>query len=771
MRERIKLLKKRLYSTEPAVSLERARLITSSYKETQGQPMILRRAKTLAKILHNVKVWIDDHDLLVGHRAPQVRAGVIFPEMSIHWLREELPTLEKRKVDPFLVTEKQREELPTVLDFWEGKTIYDHTLARIPKETKRALEQKVFDIDNYLYNGVSHILIDIPKVLYKGISGIKEEIKSRMRDLKWSNPENMEKLLFYNAALIVCDASVNFARRYAEEADNLSFKAEGKRKTELQRIGSICHQVPEFPATGFWEAAQSLWFVFLINYLETDGMSISLGRFDQYMYPYYMKDIDAGRITQADALELIECLWIKLTEIVELFDIDCAENFAGFPMGFNLVVGGQDRNGQDATNELSYLCLKATAEVKVTQPNLSIRLHTRTPSTLLREASKVIREGIGMPEVFNDEAIIPAVLNQGISLEEARDYAPVGCVEFPVLGADAKTNIALFNLCRVLELVLKENSESEIYSFSDFEKKVQKKMEYFIEQMTIACNVIDRTHAELVPTPYLSILIPGCIEKGVDVSAGGARYNFSGVQAVGVANFADSLVAVKKLVFEEKKITLRCLIKVLSSNFEKAEHMRQMLLQLAPKYGNDEDYVDLIAAKWTKFYCQEVQKYHNPRGGKFIAGLYSVSSHIPLGREVGATPDGRKAREPLADGGLSPAQGKDRKGPTAVLKSVSKIDHSLAPNGTLTNLKFNPQALAGEERLGKFQGFLRSFVDLKCSHVQFNIISADVLKEAQKNPEKYANLLVRVAGYSARFVELDEHVQEDIIKRTEHMSI
>jgi formate C-acetyltransferase len=527
---------------------------------------------------------------------------------------------------------------------------------------------------------------------------------------------------------------------------------------------------------------QSVWFLFVLLQIESNASSFSPGRFDQYMLPFLEHDLQAGSLTLAEAQELLEALWLKFNEIVLLRSSSSARYFAGFPIGFNLAIGGQHADGSDATNLLSYMCLRAQADIGLTQPNLSVRVHAGSPQELLEAAAFVISQGSGMPQIFNDEVIVAGQVNRGLPLEEARNYAVVGCVELSTPGkALGWSDASMFNLTRVLELTLFGGRDprtgeqiglptpplAAMSSFADLEAAYDRQLTHFVDLMVRGCNIVDSIHAEILPSPFLSLVVADCVARGLDVTGGGARYNFSGVQGVQIANVADSLAAVKQAVYDEQWLTAGQLLDALRTDYQDAEVLRQRLIHRVPKYGNDDAQVDQFAAAWGDRYCALVEQYSTIRGGVYQPGFYTVSAHVPMGAHVGATPDGRRAGTPLADGGLSPTGGRDRKGATAVLHSVSKLNLKLASNGTLLNMKFLPQFFEGQEALGKFAQLLRGFCALHVPHVQFNVVSAATLRQAQANPDEFRSLVVRVAGYSAYFIDLDKELQDEIIRRTE----
>jgi len=601
-------------------------------------------------------------------------------------------------------------------------------------------------------------------VLNSGLGEIINSVEKKQNLYKENN--------FYKASLIGLKAAQNHILRYYQLASEMAEKEIDKnRKNELLEIAEISKKVSSEKPDTFYEACQLLWYISIIAQYESNASSLSLGRFDQYMYKFYKNDIDKG-IDKKILKEILECLWIKTNDVVLIRSASSAKYFAGFPTGYTIAIGGLTENGRCAVNELSYLCLESYHDIKLPQPNLAVRINELIPREFLNLTVETIRLGTGIPQLFNDEVIVPGFLNRGVTLEDARNYAVVGCVELSIPGKTyGLHDIALFNLLKIMEISLKAYKDKINISFDDIIIHIKEEIKKYTALVAEGSNIVDIGHREYAPVPFLSALIDNCIENGKDITDGGAKYNFSGVQGIGEANLSDSLYALKKIVFEEKRITFKRLIEALENNYEGEEErkLRVRLINKYDKYGNDCDQVDEISSDILRYFDKELETYNNPRGGKFIPGAYTVSAHIPLGEAVGATPDGRKAREQLADGGLSPMVGRDRLGPSAVLKSVSKLDNYLTTNGSLLNIKFNPKTLDGADGIKKFGDFLLAFTKLKIQHIQFNIISRDVLIEAQKHPELNKGLVVRVAGYSAFFVELNKEIQDDIIARTEHV--
>lgn len=782
---RTRLLNNTLLAVKPEICLERARLVTQAYKETEGEPMVIRRAKALAKVLDEMTIFIQPDQLIVGNQASKLRAAPLFPETEAVYLEKELDLFPQREQDRLLISEEAKRELrEEILPYWRGRTVYDVAMAAMPPETRELvkLEHQIFSVDIHLTGSIGHIIADYEKVLRLGFNGLKKEVEDKLTTLDLTEPGSAAKYHFYQACLIICDAVCRWAARYADLARRMAKEeTDARRRREYEMIATICDWVPANPARNFREAIQSFWFAHLLLYIEQNGLAVSPGRFDQYMYPYYKQSLEKGEITREEAQELLECLWIKFTEIMRAYDYECARYFAGFSISENIVLGGLTPDGRDATNELSYMCLDAEKHTRLSQPNLGIRLHHRTPEDFLLKAVEVISLGRTKPEIFNDEVAITMLTSLGVPLEEARDYSISGCVEAVPPHCNGMTNAAMSNIAKALELALNDGvcrlsgrqvgprtgNPRNFKSFEELFEAFKLQVSHYVKHMVTALNIIEEVHAQIHPLPYFSLLMDDCVATGKDITWGGARYNYTGPQAVGLADVADSLAAVKKLVFEDKVVTMDELIDALDTNFEGREDLRQLLINGAPKYGNDDDYVDTLAREVAKVYCTEVSKYKNTRGGVYRPGIYSVSANVPLGLHVGALPNGRMATAPLADG-ISPSHGCEKFGPTGVVKSAAKLDHQRISNGTILNLKFTPAILSDLRGRMNLAALIRTYFDLGGWHVQFNVVSADTLRKAQKEPEKYRGLIIRVAGYSAFFTELDRAVQDDIIDRTEH---
>ncbi len=826
--ERITKLVEDLYAKMPEIESARAVLITESYRQTEGEPMIIRRAKAFAHILENLPIVIRDQELIVGSTTIAPRGCQTYPEFSYEWLEEEFDTVETRSADPFYISEQTKQELKAANAYWKGRTTSELATSYMEPQTLLAMEHNMFTPGNYFYNGVGHVTVKYGEVLAIGFSGIRAKAEAELAGLSLADGDYQRRSRFLEAVMISCDAAVTYARRYAklalEEAEKCT---EPVRKMELLTIAQNCANVPEKGANGFYEACQSFWFVQQLLQIESSGHSISPGRFDQYMYPYYKKDLDSGKITRAQAQELMDCIWVKLNDLNKCRDAASAEGFAGYSLFQNLIAGGQNAEGIDVTNDLSFMSIQASMHVFLPQPSLSVRVWNGTPHEFLIKAAELTRTGIGLPAYYNDEVIIPSLVSRGLTLEDARDYNIIGCVEPQKAGkTEGWHDAAFFNMCRPLELVFSNGKDKgaqvgpqtgdveKMETFDEFFHAYEVQMDYAIKLLVNADNAIDMAHAERCPLPFLSSMVDDCLKSGKSVQEGGAVYNFTGPQGFGVANMADSLYAVKQLVFDEKKVSMKELKQALKLNYGKGLNEEDLaalasdtvsamketgekvgeaeiaailktikalseseevktngerilkLIEEVPKFGNDIPEVDAFARKVAYTYTKPLPKYHNPRGGMFQAGLYPVSANVPLGAQTGATPDGRLAHTPVADG-VSPSAGKDVNGPTAAANSVSRLDHYIASNGTLFNQKFHPSALSGRRGLENFTGLIRSYFDQKGSHMQFNVVSRETLLDAQKHPEQYKHLVVRVAGYSALFTTLSKSLQDDIIRRTE----
>lgn len=790
--ERMKEFREEVLDEKPYIDAQRAILATLAYKENLNQPRVMVRAKMLEKVLDNMSIYIEDKSLLAGNQATKNRNAPIFPEYTMEFVMNELDQFEKRDGDVFYITEKTKEQLREIAPFWQNNNLRARGEALLPEEVRVFMETGVFGMEGKLNAGDAHLAVNYERILKDGLRGYEKRVKECKATLDLTNPDNIDKYCFYNAVLIVLEAVRNFANRYSVLAKDLAEKElNQERKVELLEISRICSKVPYEPAETFQEAVQSVWFIQLILQIESNGHSLSYGRFDQYMYPYYDRDIKNGTIKKSEALELLTCLWIKTLTINKVRSQAHTLSSAGSPMYQNVTIAGQTTDKKDAVNDLSFLVLKSVAQTRLTQPNLTVRYHKNINKHFLDECIEVMRLGFGMPALNNDEIIIPSFMDWQVKEEDAYNYSAIGCVETAVPGKWGYrcTGMSYINFPRMLLCTMNNGVDltsnkrftkgyghfTEMESYEELLEAWDKTIREITRYSVIVENVIDKASERDVPDILCSALTDDCIARGKTIKEGGAVYDFiSGLQ-VGIANMADCLAAIKKLVYEEKKITRQELWNAILDDFSSPENkkIQEMLLREAPKYGNDDDYVDQLIVEAYDSYIEEIEKYPNTRynrgpiGGIRYAGTSSISANVGQGMSTMATPDGRNAFEPLAEG-CSPAHNSDKNGPTAVFKSVSKLRTNKITGGVLLNQKMTPQMLSTEENRQKLELLIKTFFNrLHGYHVQYNIVSKETLIDAQKHPENHKDLIVRVAGYSAFFNVLSKKTQDDIIGRTE----
>lgn len=790
--ERMKEFREEVLDEKPYIDAQRAILATLAYKENLNQPRVMVRAKMLEKVLDNMSIYIEDKSLLAGNQATKNRNAPIFPEYTMEFVINELDQFEKRDGDVFYITEKTKEQLREIAPFWENNNLRARGEALLPEEVRVFMETGVFGMEGKLNAGDAHLAVNYERILKDGLNGYEKRVKECKASLDLTDPDSIDKYCFYNAVLIVLKAVHNFANRYSVLAKDLAEKEMNqKRKIELLEISRICSKVPYEPAETFQEAVQSVWFIQLILQIESNGHSLSYGRFDQYMYPYYDRDIKNGTIKESEALELLTCLWIKTLTINKVRSQAHTLSSAGSPMYQNVTIAGQTTDKKDAVNDLSFLVLKSVAQTRLTQPNLTVRYHKNINKHFLDECVEVMRLGFGMPALNNDEIIIPSFMDWQVKEEDAYNYSAIGCVETAVPGKWGYrcTGMSYINFPRMLLCTMNNGVDltsnkrftkgygyfTEMESYEELLKAWDKTIREITRYSVIVENVIDKASERDVPDILCSALTDDCIARGKTIKEGGAVYDFiSGLQ-VGIANMADCLAAIKKLVYEEKKITRQELWDAILDDFSspKNKKIQEMLIREAPKYGNDDDYVDQLIVEAYDSYIEEIEKYPNTRynrgpiGGIRYAGTSSISANVGQGMSTMATPDGRNAFEPLAEG-CSPAHNSDKNGPTAVFKSVSKLRTNKITGGVLLNQKMTPQMLSTEENRQKLELLIKTFFNrLHGYHVQYNIVSKETLIDAQKHPENHKDLIVRVAGYSAFFNVLSKKTQDDIIGRTE----
>ena len=790
--ERMKAFREEVLDEKPYIDAERAVLVTESYKENLNQPRVMVRACMLKKILENMSIYIEDKSLLAGNQATKNCNAPIFPEYTMEFVMNELDLFEKRDGDVFYITEETKQQLREIAPFWENNNLRARGEAVLPEEVSVFMETGIFGMEGKLNAGDAHLAVNYKRILSDGLKGYEKRVKECKAGLDLADPDSIDKYVFYNSVLTVLEAVRTFALRYSALAKEMSEKENNPaRKAELAEISRICAKVPYEPAESFREAMQSVWFIQLILQIESNGHSLSFGRFDQYMYPYYIKDIREEKITENEALELLTCLWIKTLTVNKVRSQAHTLSSAGSPMYQNVTIGGQTTDKKDAVNELSFLVLKSVAQTRLTQPNLTVRYHANINKHFFDECIEVMKLGFGMPALNNDEIIIPSFIGWGVKEEDAYNYSAIGCVETAVPGKWGYrcTGMSYINFPRVLLCTMNNGVDltsqkrftkgygyfTEMESYEELLAAWDKTVREMTRYSVIVENAIDKASERDVPDVLCSALTDDCIGRGKTIKEGGAVYDFiSGLQ-VGISNMANCLSAIKKLVYEENKITREQLWNAILDDFQSPENrkIQEMLINEAPKYGNDDDYADKLIVEAYDSYIDEIKKYPNTRykrgpiGGIRYAGTSSISANVGQGMGTMATPDGRNAYEPLAEG-CSPAHNTDKNGPTAVFKSVAKLPTEKITGGVLLNQKMTPQMLSTEENKQKLEMLIRTFFNrLHGYHVQYNIVSRETLIDAQKHPEDHKDLIVRVAGYSAFFNVLSKKTQDDIIGRTE----
>ena len=765
-----------MLEAQPTISSERAMLFTDYLREHEDEPIQIRLAKAFSHVLANMTIRIEPDELIVANLGPTPRSCQIFPEYSWTWINDELERFDKRRTERFEISKEDKKILKDVFEYWKGKSTLEISKDRMPQESQLASKAGLFTI-GAPGTGIGHLIVDYRGVIEKGIERRAQEAAERKKQT--TDPKKIE---FYEASEITIKGVIRYAERFGDLAESLSVQEQDTvRKAELKQIAEVCRRVPAKPARSFHEALQSFWFIQLLVQTESNGHSISTGRFDQYMYPFFRKDLDSGHLTRDEAVALLEMLWIKFASIIKLRDEYYSVAFAGFPMFQNLTIGGQDSEGKDACNDLTEIILEVTGNARVTQPTVSFRWHKGTPEEFKLKVVDVISKGLGMPGVFNDEVIIPMMLDKGTDPQEANNYSILGCVEPIIEGkSDPRQNIGYVNLPKILEVTLnngrdprtgtlvglKTGNPREFDSFEELWRAYEKQIEHAVELLVRADRIAAGALAERKPTPFISSLLEGCLESGKNMQDGGGVYNSGGIMGVGVGIVADSLSMLRKHVFEEKTISMEEMLEAVSKNFEGHEEFRVRLQNDPDKYGNDIERVDFLARDTGRVFCNSIQSRMTTRDGPYHGALFSVSMYIPQGEVLGATPDGRKAGIMLSDG-VSPTQNQDVHGPTAAMKSVARLDHELCYNGTLYNMKFTPDYFENEASRKKFISLIEGYFELGGLHVQFNVVDKETLEDAKINPLQHRDLIVRVAGYSAYFIELDPFVQDEVIARTE----
>lgn len=782
---RIEKSRQNYIHSKPAISLERARFWTESHQETEGEAVEIRRAKAFKKTCEEIIITIFEDELIVGATGEFRKCGILTPEFSWTWVDKEMDKFDTRVQDPYLMTDDQRSFVrKNIFPYWKGKSLEEAFLRQLPKETAKLVVDTGFvDNDSKWRQAVGEITPDYEDVLFvKGFSGLIQEAREHIDALSMTSVENIKKRNFYNSIILTSEGIISLSKRYSKKAKEMAEEEkESNRKAELLEISRICEKVPANPPESFYEAIQFIWFTQVGGILSENPLALNPGRFDQYMFPYFKKDMALNIMTEGKAQELIDALWLKYSEWVWTISANTAEFFAGYNQFQNLTVGGKMRNGKDGTNPLSYMCLKATERVKTHQPGLSVRLHQDAPTDFLNAVTHLVSKGSGFPAIHNDSVGYQMLINAGYEPEDARDWNNCGCVVPHFRKTSEWTSAANINFTAALEFALSggksklrdellglpEESIDQFKSYEAVEKAFYKQFDYFIEQAVIATLLAQKLHKEMVPRPFLSSCIEACMIKGKDLVNAGAKYNIGPVlTGIGLAVTSNSLAVIKKLVYEDKVVTLEVLGQALDANWEGYDALRQMALSV-PKYGNDNDYVDDIAIKVANHYYKKTHSYTDINGSPFNTAFMGISNYLPTGKVLGASACGRKATMPLSEG-VSPYAGSDTSTPLAAMRSAAKLNQEVHSGGTLLNLRLKQELVNSKRGQSNLGNMIQSFFSLGAFHVQFNTLSTEVLLDAQSNPENHKDLLVRVAGYSTQFVNLSRQMQDAIIQRTIH---
>lgn len=782
--ERIEKIRQNYVNSKPEISYERALIWTESHKNTEGKPICIRRAQAFYDCCDRLGVHIFEGELVVGATGEFRKCGILTPEFSWMWVDREMENFATRPQDPYLMTEEQQAFVrEKIFPYWKGKSLEEAFLARLPEETKHiGVDTGILDSDSKWRQAVGEVTPDYQDVLFKkGFGGIIREAEEHIAALDLASPEDMDKKDFYESVLLTSRGIIRYANRYAEEAERMAAGEEEPRASELRRIAENCRRVPEHPPETFYEAIQFLWFVQIGGILSENPLSLNPGRFDQYMDPYYEKDLKCGIITEDFAQELIDALWLKYSEWVWTISSNTADYFAGYNQFQNLTVGGKRRDGTDGTNPVTFMALKATEEVKSHQPGLSVRVQAGCPREFLDAVTHLVSKGTGFPAIHSDSVGYQMLINAGYEPEDARDWNNCGCVVPHNRKTGEWTAAVNMNFGSALEYALnqgvslmtgetmglEERPASSFRTYEEVEQAFFRQFDNLCRHSIILTVEAQRLHREMVPRPFLSSCIEHCLESGKDLSQGGAKYNIGPViTGIGLAVVANSLAAVRKLVFDDQVCTMETMVRALQANWEGYEDLQEQAKN-CPKYGNDDDYVDNIAIRVANHFYDEIHQYKDIFGSPFLTAFMGISNYIPMGRVLGATPDGRKNGEPSSEG-VSPFVGTDRSTPLAAMRSTAKVNQEIHSGGTLLNLRLNPELVATKRGQSNLGAMIQTLFSLGAFHVQFNCISSEILRDAQENPDNYRDLLVRVAGYSTQFVNLSRSMQDAIIARTEH---
>lgn len=783
--DRIERLRQNYINSKPSVCCERARIFTESHKRTEGLPTPVRRAQAFYDFCNEFDIRIFEDELIVGTAGIFRRSGILTPEFSWMWVDREMDTFDKRPQDPYEMTDEQRAYVrENIFPYWKGQSLEEHFLAMLPPETaKVVVDTGIVDNDSKWRQAVGEITPDYQDVLFpQGFGGILAKAEAHLKEMDFSKAEDLEKITFYRSVILTSKGIIRFAERYSELAARMAEEEKDPtRKAELLKISEVCKNVPQNPPQSFHEAIQFVWFTQLGAIISENPLALNPGRFDQYMFPYYEKDINEGVITKDDARELIQALWLKFSEWVWTISSNTAGFFAGYNQFQNMTIGGRKRDGSDATNELSYLCLEATDRVRTHQPGLSVRIHQDCPQEFLDAVTDLVSKGTGFPAIHNDQAGSQMLLQAGYEPEDARDWNNCGCVVPHFRKTGEWTSAVNVNFAAAMEYALNEGKSrmtgekmglnaipvTAYKTFDEIKQAVLEQIDNLIYHSVVATLIAQKLHTTMVPRPFLSSCVDDCLERGTDLANGGAHYNVGPVlTGIGLAIVANSLAVIKKLVFEDKVTTLAELDAAMNADWQGYEDLRAKALAV-PKYGNDNDYVDAIARDIANFYYERTRSRKDIFGSPFNSAFMGISNYIPTGRVVGATPCGRNAGKPITEG-VSPFAGSDVVSPLAAMRSSAKMNHDVHTGGTLLNLRLSEDLVKTPKGKRDLGNIIRAYFSLGAFHVQFNTLSNEVLRKAQKHPEDYKDLLVRVAGYSTQFVNLSPEMQEAIIARTAH---
>jgi pyruvate formate-lyase/glycerol dehydratase family glycyl radical enzyme len=788
---RVAKLRERFRSTFPTLSTERAKIVTDYYKEHVADPSIIKRANLLYTICEQMTVLVEEDELIVGNLAPTYRGSTLWPEYGIDWLCEELKdgTFESRKRDEerHEISQEDKEYILSIEDFWRKNAISPRMTAIMPDGLSKTFGSGVISYGgvNMCTGPTGHFNANFEKVINKGFAAIRAEAQAHLDKLEGKVfGDSARKYTFYKAITIVCDAAILFSKRYAEKCREKAAGASEVRKAELLKMADSLDHIMENPCRTFHEAVQAISLYQLIMAIDGNMHGLTIGRLDQYLWKFLESDLKNNRTTIEKAQEVLDCFFLKIADCCKVWSVASARNSGGYTTGQHMTLGGQTKNGEDATNPVSFMMLQAKARLLVHEPPLSLRVHKGTPDELWESAIECSKRVGGVPTFQNDEIIIPALVKKGLSLEDARNYCIIGCVEpagtgceWSACGGSGKESY--WNIANALVLAINNGINPltgvqaglptgylyEMKTFDEVKEAFVKQTNYFVDWHITMTNFYELVAAENMPLPIVSATMDGCMESGLDVTWGGAKYNSTGVSAIGCGNVADSLSAIKHLIFDKKEYTAREFYDAMMANWEGHEPLRQKILNDVPRYGNGDDCVDGLAGWATRVFIDRVNSASSFRGS-YRPGLYSVSAHIAFGKATAATPDGRYAHEPLSDG-VSPVQSMDKNGPTAILRSVSHLDTINCGNGTLLNMKFHPKSVEGEDGNNKIKDLIKTFFSMNGMHIQFNVVSNETLRDAQRNPDAHKDLVIRIAGFSAYFIELYKELQDDLIRRNE----